>query len=593
MQNQISRRTALMSGAAITALAACGEKPAAPAANADDAFKALGTKWLDGYIKTRPVAATALGDHRYDDQIDDISETGRAAKLALIKETRAALSAIDRTKLSRDNQVDAAMLTDQLDGEEFGINELQSYAWDPLTHNDVAGGALYSLVAREFAPLPERLLHAAARMEKLPALLAESRKQLDPARVPLIHATTYQGQNAGNISTIDEMILSQSKALGPNDQMRLMTAADAAKAAITEHGKWIEETLIPNAKGNFRVGALYDKKLKFSTDYAGTKEDLLAKAKADLDRVTTEMYEIALGQLGSAGKKYPAKPTPAQRREAVAAAINIAASQAPPPEKLFESAKATLDDCTNFVREKQIVTLPDAPVKVIEMPKFQQGVSIAYCDSPGPLDNKLDTFYAISPIPADWTKQQITSFLREYNSRSINELTIHEAMPGHYVQIWHSNKHPSILRAVLGSGSFIEGWAVYAQDVMIAAGHGGNDPLRKLVNLKWALRVISNTIIDHDIHVAGLEEKPFMDFLVNETFQEEREAALKWNRARVSSGQLASYYVGWQEHLGMRKDWEAKEGAAFNLMKYHDLALSHGSPPGRFVRQLLFNEPIA
>jgi uncharacterized protein (DUF885 family) len=592
MQN-ISRRTALMSGAAVAALAACGEKPAAPAAGADDAFKTLGTKWLDGYIKTRPVAATALGDHRYDSEIDDISDTGRAAKVALINETREALAAIDRTKLSRDNQVDAAMLTDQLDSEEFGMNELQSYAWDPLTHNDVAGGALYSLVAREFAPLPERLLHAAARMEKLPALLAQSRKELQPERVPLIHATTYKGQNAGNISTIDEMILSQAKALGPEDQKRLMTAADAAKAAINEHQKWIESTLIPNAKGNFRVQALYDKKLRFSTDWTGTKEDLLAKAKTDLDRVTTELYDIALGQLGPAAKNYPAKPTPAQRREAVAAAIDIAARQAPPPEKLFDSAKATLDDATNFVREKQLLTLPDAPVKVIEMPKFQQGVSIAYCDSPGPLDRGLDTFYAISPIPADWTRQQITSFLREYNSRSINELTIHEAMPGHYVQIWHSNKHPSVIRAVLGSGSFVEGWAVYAQDVMIAAGHGGADPLRKLVNLKWALRVISNTIIDHAIHVEGMEEKPFMDFLVNETFQEEREAALKWNRARVSSGQLASYYVGWQEHLKLRADWEAKEGAAFNLMKYHDAALSHGSPPARFVRQLLFNEPIA
>jgi uncharacterized protein (DUF885 family) len=240
-----------------------------------------------------------------------------------------------------------------------------------------------------------------------------------------------------------------------------------------------------------------------------------------------------------------------------------------------------------------LITLPDAPVKVIEMPKFQQGVSVAYCDSPGPLDRQLDTFYAISPIPADWTKAQTTSFLREYNSRSINELTIHEAMPGHYVQLWHSNKHPSVNRAVLGSGSFIEGWAVYAQDVMIAAGHGGNDPLRKLVNLKWALRVISNTILDQGIHVEGWDQAKAMDFMVKDAFQEEREAAGKWTRARVSSGQLASYYVGWKEHLGLRRDAEAKEGAAFNLLKYHDAVLSHGSPPARFVRALMFNEPIA
>jgi uncharacterized protein (DUF885 family) len=305
------------------------------------------------------------------------------------------------------------------------------------------------------------------------------------------------------------------------------------------------------------------------------------------------MYEIALGQLGAAAKKYPAKPTPEQRREAVAAAIDIAARQQPPAAMLFEEAKKTLDDATNFVREKQLVTLPDAPVKVIEMPVFQQGVSVAYCDPPGALDRNLDTFYAISPIPKDWKTENTNSFLREYNTRALYELTIHEAMPGHYVQLWHSNKHPSVTRAVLGSGSFIEGWAVYAQDVMIAAGHGGNDPLRKLVNLKWALRVISNTILDNGIHVQGWDEKTAMDFMVKDAFQEQNEAKGKWTRARVSSGQLASYYVGWQEHLAIRRDAEAKEGAAFNLMKYHDTLLSHGSPPARFVRALMFNEPIA
>jgi uncharacterized protein (DUF885 family) len=218
---------------------------------------------------------------------------------------------------------------------------------------------------------------------------------------------------------------------------------------------------------------------------------------------------------------------------------------------------------------------------------------VAYCDSPGPLDRELDTFYAISPIPADWTEEQTKSFLSEYNSHMLYELSIHEAMPGHYLQIWHSNKHPSVTRAVLGSGTFVEGWACYAEDLMIEQGFGADNPLRRLTNLKMRLRSVTNAILDQGVHVEGWDEATAMKFMTQEAFQEEREAAGKWTRARVSSGQLSTYFVGWGEHHALRKDAEAKEGASFGLKKYHDAALSHGSPPARFVRQLMFGEPIA
>jgi uncharacterized protein (DUF885 family) len=217
---------------------------------------------------------------------------------------------------------------------------------------------------------------------------------------------------------------------------------------------------------------------------------------------------------------------------------------------------------------------------------------VAYCDSPGPLDRHLDTFYAISPIPEGWTEEQTRSFLSEYNMHMLYELSIHEAMPGHYLQIWHSNKHPSVTRAVLSSGTFVEGWACYAEDLMIEQGFGADDPLRRLTNLKMRLRSVTNAILDQGIHVENWDEATAMKFMTGEAFQEEREAAGKWNRARLSSGQLSTYFVGWGEHHALRKHAEATWGADFALKKYHDTALSHGSPPARFVRALMFNEPI-
>jgi uncharacterized protein (DUF885 family) len=217
---------------------------------------------------------------------------------------------------------------------------------------------------------------------------------------------------------------------------------------------------------------------------------------------------------------------------------------------------------------------------------------VAYCDSPGPLDKHLDTFYAVSPIPDDWTQEQTDSFLREYNHRSIEELSIHEAMPGHYVQLYHSNKHPSVLRAVLSSGSFVEGWAVYSEKMMVEQGYLDNDPLFALINLKWYLRVLTNAIMDQAIHVDGMTREEAMELMVTTGFQQEREAAGKWTRAQLSSTQLSTYFVGFQEHEDLRRDVEARDGDGFDLRRYHDQVLSYGSPPTRYVRQQMFGQPI-
>ena len=226
------------------------------------------------------------------------------------------------------------------------------------------------------------------------------------------------------------------------------------------------------------------------------------------------------------------------------------------------------------------------------MPEFQRGVAVAYCDSPGPLDKHLDTFYAVSPIPDDWSKEQVDSFLREYNTRSIHELSIHEAMPGHYLQIAHANKHPSVLRAVLGSGPFIEGWAMYAEKVMDDANYMDGDPLMKLIQRKWALRAFANAILDQAIHVEGMSRDDAMKLMTVTTFQQEREAAGKWVRAQLASAQLPTYFVGYSEHLDLRNEVQEREGDKFDVKAYHDKLLSFGSPPVRFARQLLLDEPV-
>jgi uncharacterized protein (DUF885 family) len=603
----MSMRHSLLALALLTSLAACqktdapapGDAPAATAAvadaQADARFADLSKRALEGWLQLSPVSATQIGEHRYDSEIDDLSAEGRKKSLDFSRKMLAELGAMDVSKLSRENQVDAAILRNQLEYDAWGNETLQSWAWDPQVYSGLAGGALYNLMAREFAPLPDRLKSAIDRMEKIPTLLAQARANLDPARVPKIHAETVAKQNAGILSIVDSFITPHAKELPEAEQQRLAAATGTLKKAVEEHQQWLDKTLVHNAKGDFRVGEkIYDQKLKFALLSSLSRAEIKQRAEGELKRVRGEMYAIAQQVLKDkpGAPALPASPSDEQQQKAIEAALELAYAERPARDKVVPDAEAALKSATDFVRAKDLVTLPDAPVDIIPMPEFQRGVAVAYCDSPGPLDKNLKTFYAISPIPEDWSQAQVDSFLREYNSRMIHLLSIHEGTPGHYLEGWHSAKFPSTLRAVLRSGLFAEGWAVYTERMMADAGYLDNDPLFRLVQLKFYLRTIGNAILDQGVHVDGWSREQAMDLMVRQTFQQEREAAGKWTRAQLSSAQLPTYFVGAQEHFDLRKAMEAKLGDKFNAKAYHDQVLSYGAPPVRFVRELMLDEPI-
>jgi uncharacterized protein (DUF885 family) len=593
--NANRRQVVLALGSSMVLPAFAGEAVAQQRTPADRAFERLAARWLDRSMRFSPVSATGIGDHRFDDRIDDVSAAGRAASLRFTRETLSALEGIDRNQLSRANQVDASLLANNLRGDIWRTETLQSWAWNPLMYQGVAGGALYSLMAREFAPLPRRLENAAARMELIPALLAQARTELQPARVPAPHAQTYAAQNPGVKSIVDDMILPHAHALSPSKRARLERAAATCKAAIDEHQAWIEGALAPQAQGEFRVGAeVFDTQLGFTLQSDLSRADIRRRAEAAVVNVRNEMYRVAkLALAGQAGAPAtPDAPTPEQQQAAIRAALDLAAADRPDPERLVEVATAGVAEADAFLNARDIITMPPNPVRVILMPEFQRGFAVAYLDAPGPLERDLGSFYAVSPIPDGWTPEQTTSFLREYNNRAILDIAVHESSPGHYVQLWHANAYPSTLRAVLSSGSFVEGWAVYAEEMMIQEGFRAGDHLYHLSQLKVLLRTITNSIIDQAIHVDGMTQDEMMHLLVHTAFQEEREAAGKWRRAQLSFTQLSTYFVGYQEHLETRAAAEAAWGSDFTLKRYHDGLLAHGSPPGRFARQLLLNEPI-
>jgi len=562
----------------------------------DKHFEELAERYIDRFPALAPVSATSLGDHRFDTELDQISEAARTHEVRFLQEYLGQLDRIDPANLSRSNQVDYALLEHHLEAQRWQIEQLQEWAWNPLLYTGLVGNAVYGLLARDFAPLETRLACVAARLEEFPRLFAQIRATLVPERVPEVHAETAIKQNRGVLNILDNVVEPHLAELPAADQERLERAMETGRRAVEKHQKWLESELLPKAGGEFRLGAeLYDKKLAFSLQTPLTRQQIRARAERRLRQVRNQMYDIAkeVYRTRYPYTDFPAEPSDAYKRAIIRACLEMAYSELPEPDGIVQAANRSLELATTFVRENDLVTIPPDPLEIIIMPEYKRGVSLAYCDSPGPLEDVgQKTFYAVAPLPEDWTPEQVHSFLREYNLRSIHNLTVHEAMPGHFLQLAHSNRYPGVLRALLASGTFIEGWAEYTEWMMCEQGFLDGDPLMRLIVLKWYLRATTNAIIDQAIHVDGMTRDEAMRLMVENAFQEEREASAKWRRAQLTSVQLSTYFVGYQEHTDLRREAEQKWGDKFNLKEYHDRVLSFGSPPVKFVRALLLNTEI-
>src|SRR5215468_1453185 len=550
----------------------------------DDAFQKIAHDYVEQYLRANPEEATELGDHRFDGELTDYSAEARAKDLATQKEFRDKLNAIDGSQLTGANKIDLRILKENIDYQIFRAEELKEPEWNPLVYMQSLANSLYLLVARDFAPAENRIPSLRQRMEKIPDVIAQAKANLQHS--PRIHTETAIEQTQGAINLV-RTELAPLLDQAPQMKKELAPWQDKTASALEDYKKWLQKDLLPRSDRDFRLGEeKYKKKLRFALVSDLPMEEILKRAKADLAQTQTAIYETALPLY----KKYfpnADEKTLADKHKVTAAVLDKLAAEHPDDATVVDYAKKVVTEATDFVKRHDVAVVPNVPLDVIAMPEFKRGVAIAYCDAPGPLEKNGKTFFAVAPTPKDWSKERKESFFHEYNNYMIRDLTVHEAMPGHYLQLAHANEFraPTLVRAVFRSGPFIEGWAVYCEQVMAEQGYGG--PEVKMQQLKMRLRVICNAILDQGIHAKNMSEKEAMDLMMNEGFQQEGEAVAKWKRARLSSAQLSTYFVGVTEHLDLRDRAKARDGAAFNLKKYNDTVLSYGSPPVKYVRELM------
>jgi hypothetical protein len=533
-------------------------------------FVPLAERIVDAILETDPGLATYAGDHRFDDRLPDLSPGAVADRVRMLRDAADALAGAEPDESDTAASVDHAILTALVERGLFELTDIREHEWNPLEHNP--GPLLHALLSRPFAPAAERLTSLGGRLAAIPDALATARAVLRD--MPRIHAETAVGQFAGAAALI-RVELPTLLAQEPGLRTAVEPAAAAAVDALDEFGTWLRTVVDSGEPGRDpRLGRpLWEARLWHTLDTELPAAEVLARAHNNLDAVGEALREAAAELIGG-----PATD------ETVRRALDSLAAQHPDDASIVDLAKITMSEATEFVREYDVVTLVDDPCVIEEMPEFARGVAVAYCDPPGPLETAdVPTFYCIAPTPADWPPERVESFYREYNNQMIRNLTVHEAMPGHFLQIAHARRFraDTRVRALGWSGPFVEGWAAYAEQVMADLGFGGL-PVR-LQQLKMALRMSINAIIDQLVHCEGMTEADAMALMTGRGFQEVGEAAGKWRRALLTSTQLSTYFVGYTEVAGIA----AARPFGATPKAWHDTMLAHGSPPPRHLRTLL------
>ena len=551
-------------------------------AKLDDLFKA----YLAKTCEQRPVAATQMGEHAHDARLDDLSDKALAAREALVRDTLADLPRkVDYKKLSRDSQIDYEIFRHALRFSVWQMENAKPYAQDPLLYNEIVSDGVYLLFTQSTLPKARNVRSAAARIVQIPRVLQDARRLLKSP--PEIFTKTAIARNKGAIAFYSGGIWNVSGENPATSELR--GACKKAVAALKSYGEFLEKELLPRSKGEWRIGKKkFAQKLELELDAGVAADQVLEDAEAEARRVTGELYVVARQLWAKAQPKAALPPDDeAGRRETVLKVLAHTSSEHGKVEGLLGEAKALSTRIKKFIADKDIVGLPVPDrCRIVEMPEFQRGFSVAYLNPAPPLDPKASSYYAISPPPAGWDSRKVESYLREYNRSMMAVLTIHEAYPGHYVQLEYSNRHPSFLRRVLQSGVFCEGWAVYTEQMMLDQGFGDGDPVLRLNQLKFYLRAVINAILDHKMHCGTMSDAEAMKLLAGRGFQSEGEALGKVARSKLSSCQLSTYFVGRMAFCRLRQKTQRELGDKFALGRFHEAVLSNGSLPVKYLPEV-------
>jgi uncharacterized protein (DUF885 family) len=574
-------------------------------------FAQLSEQFMHESLILSPVAASAAGYHSYtdpksaktialDSQLDDMSAEGIAKQRAFYAAWRERFrTETPVASLGTEDAADWQLIDDQIGLNLLEYDKIQNYKHNPTVAVELIGNALFLPLTQEYAPLETRLAQVLDRVSQIPHFLVQVQPYIadsDPVWIK-----TAVEENAGNIDLI-QTTLKQQIPLGSPLKAQYDQVTPAAIAALQSYSGFLANTLAARAKtGTWRLGKpLYDEKFRLVMETPVTPEQVLADAESEMKSVRAEMLELALPMHA---KMYPDhtdhSDLAAHDREnkIISEVLDKISDNHPQRDQLMSTIQADLAGITKFIQDKKIVSLgPRDNLKVVPTPVFMRGIySVAGFHGAPPLEPNAEAEYWVTPIDPSMSAAKAESKLREYNNYALQWLSIHEALPGHYVQFEHLNniqpERRRLLRSLYGNGAYVEGWAEYIAQVMMDEGFLDNSPEFRMVMRKIRLRVIANAILDIKMHTMDMSDREALDLMMKDSFQTQAEADGKLQRVKLSATQLPTYYVGIREWFTLRKKYEAAAGKNFNLMKFHDAVLDEGPLPVPIVGQLVMPQP--
>jgi uncharacterized protein (DUF885 family) len=563
-------------------MAGCGR-------NASEGLPSLSEEFVYTVLSFSPSAATSVGLHQYqnrnlDDQLDDLSPAKLDEQRRFYLRFRDRLAKLDAGSLPAEDRADLTILQDQISLALLDLNEIHSHEHNPTLYVETLGNALFSPYVLEYAPKPARMRSIISRLQKVPLFLDQATSNLSSA--PEIWTQVAQDENEGNIALVDKTI----RAAMPEElRGEYGRAAEPALAAMRKFQDYLKTSLMKRNQADWRLGRdLFTRKFRYALESGIEAETVLGEATSDLVRVRARMLELALPlhrQMAPAHKDHADLAGEERENQVIGEVLDKIAERHSTPQSYMDDARKDLEEARAFVQAKGLLTLPPrANLQVIPTPEFMRGIySVGGFSSAPALEPQLGAFYWITPIPPEWPRERAESKLREYNFYKLKLLTIHEAIPGHYVQMEYANdvqpKSRRVLRSVLGNGPYVEGWAQYATQTMLDEGLLNGSPELALTFAKEELRVIANAILDIRLHTLNMSDQEAMDLMQKQTFQEKEEASGKLQRAKLSSCQLPTYFVGWRGWLRVREQYRQARGAAYKLSEFNDKALRAGAVP--------------
>jgi uncharacterized protein (DUF885 family) len=544
-----------------------------------------------------PATATSVGLHEYDKQnldelLDDMSPATLDRQRRFYKEFQARLSELPSAQLSAEDQADLTILKDQAALALLDLEEVHSHSHSPTLYVETLGNALFGPYVLEYAPKPKRIQHIISRLRKVPLYLDQASTNL--ATAPEIWTQVALDENEGNIDLVDRTIRAEVPADLRDAYER---AAQPALEAMRKFQTYLKSSLMGRNRADWRLGReRYLRKFRHALGSGIEADTVLQMAETDLAKVRARMLELALPlhrQIAPKHGDHTDLSGDARQNQVIGEVLSKIAERHSTRESYMDDARKALDEARAFVQEKRLLTLPTrSNLQVIPTPQFMRGIYSVGGFAPAPaLEPQLGAFYWITPIPAEWPPERVESKLREYNFYKLKLLTIHEAMPGHYVQMEIANdvqpKSRRILRSVFGNGPYIEGWGQYSTQIMLDDGFLNHAPEMALTFAKEELRVIANAILDIRLHMLNMSEQEALDLMQKQTFQEKEEAEGKLQRAKLSSCQLPTYFVGWRGWMRVREEYRQAKGSSFSLQEFNDRALKEGAVPLTALGNLL------